>query len=202
MYPSFSSSATVLSRQPVPLVSLGDTSSATSRTTTHVCPFADCAKTYSRREDTERHILQHLPPCVYCSQPGCNWNGNRVYVLRGHFKTKHSDIPVPGKEEFMIYDAKALAKQLLNNEITTEQAASEAHSSFRRKAEQVGRLGLWRTKNFRVQAVHASNAAGAASARLAPSGQGSAPTVPQSPSVPMPLSPNHMHAVMLCDDDS
>ena len=44
----------------------------------------------------------------------------------------------------MIYDARVLANQLLNNDITAEQATSEAHSSFRRKAEEMDKLGLWR----------------------------------------------------------
>jgi len=44
----------------------------------------------------------------------------------------------------MIYDAKVLVKQLLNREITTEQAVREAHLSFQSKAELLGKLNLWR----------------------------------------------------------
>lgn len=44
----------------------------------------------------------------------------------------------------MIYDAKALVKRLLDNDIKAEQAKREADSSFRQKAEEIGKLGIWR----------------------------------------------------------
>lgn len=111
---------------------------------TETCPFLNCHKTYSRRQDLERHILQHLLRHLYCSQPGCKWTGNRLYGLRGHLKQKHGGAPVPDRGSYMIYDAKVLVKQLLSKEITTEEAVNEAHLSFRRKAEQLGKLNLWR----------------------------------------------------------
>lgn len=139
MCPSQGHSDADLPRQPIPSVPLGDTLSTTSGL---ICPY--CVKSYARRQDTERHLLLHLPPWIYCSQSGCNWNGRRRYALRNHLRTKHSDTPVPEGEEFMIYDAKPLVKQLLGHDITTEQATSEAHLSFRRKAVEMGKLGLWR----------------------------------------------------------
>ena len=111
---------------------------------TETCPFLDCHKTYGRRQDLERHILQHLSRCLYCSQPGCKWTGTRLYGLRGHLKQKHGNVPVPDRGSYMIYDAKVLVKQLLNEEITTEQAVQEARLSFRNKAEPLGKLNLWR----------------------------------------------------------
>jgi hypothetical protein len=44
----------------------------------------------------------------------------------------------------MIYDANGLVKQLLNKEITVDQAEHEARLSFQRKAAQLGKLGIWR----------------------------------------------------------
>ena len=108
------------------------------------CPFLNCHKNYGRRQDLERHILRHIPRCLYCSQPGCNWTGTRRYSLQDHLRQRHGGIPVPDRGSFMIYDAKALVKQLLNREITTEQAVHEAHLSFRIKAELLGKLDLWR----------------------------------------------------------
>jgi hypothetical protein len=139
MCPSLGLSDTDLPRQPIPSVPLGDTLSTTSGL---ICPY--CARAHNRKEDTERHLLLHLPPCIYCSQSGCNWNGRRRYALLNHLRTKHSGTPVPEREEFIIYDAKPLVKQLLNHDITTMQAANEAQLSFRRKAVEMGKLGLWR----------------------------------------------------------
>jgi len=44
----------------------------------------------------------------------------------------------------MIYDAKVLVKQLLNKEITAEQASHEARLAVRQKATQIGKLDIWR----------------------------------------------------------
>ena len=108
------------------------------------CPFLNCHRTYGRRQDLERHILQHLARCLYCSQPGCNWTGTRRYGLQDHLRQRHGGIPVPDRGSFMIYDAKVLVKQLSNREITTGQAVHEAHFLFRSKAELLGKLDLWR----------------------------------------------------------
>jgi hypothetical protein len=51
---------------------------------------------------------------------------------------------MPGLELFVIYDATALVKQLLNKEINVEQAVGEARSLFQKKAVELGRLGIWR----------------------------------------------------------
>jgi hypothetical protein len=92
----------------------------------------------------ERNIREHLSRCIYCSQPRCNWTGNRRYALQKHLNDKHQGIPVPEKDAFLIYDAQVLVKQLLNGDITVEQAVREAHESFRSKAAQLGKLGVWR----------------------------------------------------------
>ena len=111
---------------------------------TETCPFLNCHRTYSRRQDLERHILQHLSRYLYCSQPSCNWTGNRRYGLHDHLRQKHGGIPVSNPGSFMIYDAKVLVKQLLNKEITTEEASREAHLLFRSKAELLDKLNRWR----------------------------------------------------------
>ena len=111
---------------------------------TETCPFLNCHKNYGRRQDLERHILQHISRCLYCSQPGCNWTGTRRYGLQDHLRQKHGGIPVPDQGSYVIYDAKVLVKQLLNRETTTGQAVHEAHLQFRSKAELLGKLNLWR----------------------------------------------------------
>jgi len=61
-----------------------------------------------------------------------------------HFKKAHPGVPFPKHEGCMIYDAKGLVKQLLNEEITVEQAEREARLSFQSKAAELGKRGLWR----------------------------------------------------------
>jgi len=50
----------------------------------------------------------------------------------------------PEHEGCTIYDAKGLVKQLLNKEITVEEAEHEARMSFQSKGAQLGKLGIWR----------------------------------------------------------
>jgi hypothetical protein len=109
---------------------------------TETCPFIECQANFGRLQDLERHVVEHLPRCMYCMH--CNWTGNRRYTLKGHLNKHHCGAPVPERERYIIYDARVLVKQLLNGEITEERAVHEARMSFRNKAAQLGKLGYWR----------------------------------------------------------
>lgn len=111
---------------------------------TETCPFLTCHRTYNRRQDLERHILNHLARSMYCSQLGCNWTGTRRDSLLDHLKHKHGGVSVPDRGSSIIYDAKVLVKQLLHKEITTEKAVHDAKLFFRSKAELLGKLNVWR----------------------------------------------------------
>ena len=104
-----------------------------------ICPFPNCEAKHSRSQELERHIRErHLPHYIYCEQLGCNWTGNRRYALRSHLVAKHSGVQMPEVEAFTIYDAKGLVKQLLNRDISVEQAVCEAQSLFQKKVCAVG----------------------------------------------------------------
>ncbi|KAI9513131.1 hypothetical protein F5148DRAFT_469857 [Russula earlei] len=107
------------------------------------CPFPECQRKFTRRQELERHVLQHLPRCLFCPQPGCNWTGRRRDALRGHLKRKHSTAVLPGRG-YAIYDAKKLVKQVVDKAIAVELAQCEARLSFHNKAVKMGMLGLWR----------------------------------------------------------
>jgi hypothetical protein len=121
-----------------------------------ICPFPKCAnrrrRKYGRLQELNRHVRQHLPNHLRCPQKGCNWTGNRRYALRNHIEKKHQGVPLAEhaaeqeheQEGFVIYDAKTLAKQLLNEEIGVDWAVCEARSLFQIKAVQLGMLGAWR----------------------------------------------------------
>lgn len=67
-------------------------------------------------------------------------------MLQTHSGSQHPHKRVPEREESMIYDAKALVKLLLDGVITAEQTEHEAHVIFRGRAEELGRLGIWRER--------------------------------------------------------
>jgi len=109
------------------------------------CPFPECQKKCGRFQELERHIYErHLPPHLYCEQPGCNLTSSRFYLLKSHRADNHPGVPMPGQHAITIYDAKVLAKQVRTKEIGIEQAVHEACSLFEEKAKQMGKLGIWR----------------------------------------------------------
>jgi len=82
---------------------------------------------------------------MYCTQQNCHFTADRKYALVNHYKKKHLGVPfVAEGEGYKIYDAKVIVKQLLNKEITLEQAESEAQSAFRKRGVELGKVGLWR----------------------------------------------------------
>lgn len=159
------STATAQSPQPADVLSFEDTSSINSSSSvgeeavpmkialatepeTCQCPFPECKKKCGRFQELERHIYErHLPPYLFCEQPGCDLTSSRLYLLKSHRADKHPDILMPEQDAVTIYDAKVLAKQVRTKEIDIEQAVYDACSLFEKKAEQMGKLGIWRWVN-------------------------------------------------------
>jgi hypothetical protein len=112
---------------------------------TETCPFPGCKKKCGRSQELERHVYErHLPPHLYCEQPGCDFtSGGRFYLLKSHRADKHPGVAMPEQDAYTIYDAKVLAKQVRTKEIGIEQALREACSLFEEKAKQMGKLGIW-----------------------------------------------------------
>jgi hypothetical protein len=103
------------------------------------CPDPTCNsnQTWSRKQELERHVLRHLPLHIYCPDPSCGWRGSRRYALLEHYTKKHPEEKEPAPEAFTIYDAKLLAKRLVNGEITMASAINEADTLVRKK------IGKW-----------------------------------------------------------
>ena len=147
--------------QPTSVVSSEDASSTNSSSTheetgskeaplaTATCPLPECKPTCGRLQELERHLRElHLPHDIYCQELDCDWTGNRRYALQTHLTGKHPGGLMPTQEASMIYDSRSLAKRLLNEEISVEQALHEANSLFEEKANSVGKQGLWRRREL------------------------------------------------------
>jgi hypothetical protein len=121
-----------------------DVGSKETVSATETCSFPGCKKRCGRSQELERHIYErHLPPHLYCEQPGCDLTSSRFYLLKNHRADKHPGVAMPEKDAFTIYDAKVLAKQVRKKGIGIEQAVHEACSLFEEKAKQMGKLGIW-----------------------------------------------------------
>jgi len=105
-----------------------ESSSSVPQSTTGACPDPTCLsdRTWGRQQELERHVLKHLPPHIYCPHSDCFWRGSRRYALAEHYERKHPEDTVPPPEMSTIYDAKPLAKRLVNREITMAEATDEA----------------------------------------------------------------------------
>ncbi|KAI0304314.1 hypothetical protein B0F90DRAFT_1815663 [Multifurca ochricompacta] len=114
--------------------------------TTLACPHPKCSSNFGRQQELERHVREHLPPYIYCSYPKCAWRKKRRYMLGNHWQEKHPGVqaPDPGNlEQYIIYDVKRLVKQLINKEITFEEARVEVDSSVLKKALESGKQAVW-----------------------------------------------------------
>lgn len=116
-----------------------------SQSTTGVCPDPTCKsdRSWGRKQELERHVLKHLPHHIGCPHPNCSWTGSRRYALKEHYKRKHMQDQVPDlgrPEAFTIYNAKLLAKRLVNGEITLPEAIKEAVASVPEMTGQVGHV--------------------------------------------------------------
>ena len=110
----------------------------TSQPMTGPCPEPTCNsnQNWGRKQELERHVLRHLPHHIFCPHPRCSWTGSRRYTFMEHFKKKHPNDKTPdcgAPEEFTIYDAKLLAKRLVDGEITMASAVNEAETLMRRR---------------------------------------------------------------------
>lgn len=113
-----------------------------SQSTIGPCPDTRCKSNqiWGRQQELERHVLRHLPHHICCPYPYCGWRGNRRYALMEHYKKKHPECKAldhGAPDAFTIYDAKPLAKRLVNREITMASAINEAETLVRKRAGQV-----------------------------------------------------------------
>jgi hypothetical protein len=103
------------------------------------CPYPTCnpLQTWGRRQELERHVLRHLPHHICCPYPSCGWSGSRHYPFVEHYKKKHLKVEAPDSDvpEALTYNAKPLAKRLVNGEITMAAAIKEADTLVRKKVE-------------------------------------------------------------------
>lgn len=125
-----------------------ETASKKPVSTTWTCPFPECNTNCSRPQELVRHICgRHLPPYLYCGQPGCDLTWSRPDSRKIHHASIHPGVPMPGQDAFMIYNAKVLARQVRTKEIGPEQAVNEASFLFEGRAIQMGKLDVWRWVN-------------------------------------------------------
>ncbi|KAI0267126.1 hypothetical protein BC834DRAFT_97749 [Gloeopeniophorella convolvens] len=107
------------------------------------CPL--CPKISARRQERKRHVYLHLPCCVFCPEWGCTWRGDRKDTLQNHLGRKHG-ISDKLDKAYYIYDAEALATQLINRDISPSVATERARTEVYAKAGvmEVGKTTEWR----------------------------------------------------------
>ncbi|KAH9952991.1 hypothetical protein BGW80DRAFT_1414523 [Lactifluus volemus] len=106
------------------------------------CPIPGCKTKHSRRQGFERHVREHLTHSWYCPRAGCGWRGHRHYLLQHHWRKRHQDVDPPSGE-FLIFDPRGLARQLIDGETNIAQANREANRLVRERAIQLGKQDLW-----------------------------------------------------------
>ena len=112
------------------------------------CPFPGCNTNCRRPQELERHICgRHLPPYLHCGQPSCDLTWSRPDSRKIHHASIHPGVPMPEQAAFMIYNAKALARQVRTKTMGPKQAVDEASFLFEGRAIQMGKLDVWHWAN-------------------------------------------------------
>ena len=110
--------------------------------TDNPCPL--CGRNFRRSQDRNRHIRTFLPHWVYCPFPRCAWRGDRPDNLRAHWKTAHAKYgQVLNQEHCKIYDPALLVKSVVDRESSIESAAYVALLEVERRAQELGKIGIW-----------------------------------------------------------
>jgi hypothetical protein len=121
---------------------VSDFSLVKSRGLQLACPWAECKAKLGRWQEWGRHILSHLPDCVYCPAPNCPWRGRRKEALKMHISNSKGKCG-NSKKECMIYDANLVAKWIRENSVSIEIAEMFALNFVKEKAKELGKENLW-----------------------------------------------------------
>ena len=104
-----------------------------------------CGAELNRELDWERHTLTfHLPDCLFCPNPTCNWRGHRKEKLEGHIKEGKCGPRPEWEEECLIYDPKLILQWILEESIPFEVAAMYALEFVNERARELGKVDVWR----------------------------------------------------------
>jgi len=109
--------------------------------TDNPCPL--CRRNFRRGQDRNRHIRTFLPHWVYCPFPCCPWRGDRQDNLKAHWKTHANCGQVLKQEQCKIYDPALLVKSVVDGELSIESAAYTALLEVERRAQELGKVGIW-----------------------------------------------------------
>ena len=102
-----------------------------------------CKSSFDRNQELDRHIRSsHLPYCVYCPYPRCNWRGPRTDELQTHYAKhlgQHEEFV--DLEEYLIYDAKLVIEWIKkeNRDDFIRTAQNWALELVRQKANGLGK---------------------------------------------------------------
>lgn len=103
-----------------------------------------CKSSFERNQELDRHIRSfHLPYCVYCPHPCCNWRGPRIDELRRHYANhlgQHEEFV--DLEEYVIYDAKTVVDWIMDAKCDDIIQISKnwALEFVRQRANELGKL--------------------------------------------------------------
>jgi len=110
--------------------------------TDNLCPM--CGRNFRRSQDRDRHIRTFLPHWVFCPFPLCPWRGDRQDNLKAHWTTAHANCgQVLQQEHCKIYDPHPLVRSVACRELGIETAAYTALLEVERRAQVLGKFGIW-----------------------------------------------------------
>ena len=127
-------------------------------TLNHAFQCSICPKSFSRRQERERHQLVHLPCFLHCPLPHCEWRGTRIYVFKDHWQrgdhlSYHEQYGhAPERSQFETYDPRVILNQFNNGAISFSEAEGQAIVLVQRKAYELQKPSMggnpWGRKRY------------------------------------------------------
>jgi hypothetical protein len=97
-----------------------------------------CNRTFSRRQERNRHVESYLPHSIFCPFPDSTWTGRRQWDFQEHWRKNNSEAgPVPGEDANEIHDPRDFV-ELIRDGTPVEEVARYA---FAKVQEGLRRLG-------------------------------------------------------------
>ena len=111
-----------------------------------------CGMVFSRWQDQDRHERAHLPLCLHCPAPDCQWRGSRPYSFENHWQRNdhrryHEKYGhTLERSQFQTFDPKVILEQVRSGVISFTEGQDKAILLVQVKARELGKLDMWTNK--------------------------------------------------------
>ena len=108
-----------------------------------------CPKSFTRRQERNRHELSHVPCFLHCPLPHCAWRGRRAGLFRKHWeKEDHRSYHehygrTPRRSQIQTFDPWMILNQIISGDISSHEGEVQAILLVQAKACELQKPAMW-----------------------------------------------------------